>query len=71
MDLSLGITFHFGKKKEPPVTARVYYNEGEHIIEFHDPKKFPEFARALIPPYTDSGEQQPPSEPKEQQSYHG
>lgn len=67
MDLSFGITFHFGKKKEPAVTARVYYNEGEHIIEFHDPKKFPEFARALIPPYNDEEQ----SQEKKEQSYHG
>lgn len=50
VDFTIGLTLHFGKKKPAPITGKVFYKNGQHIIEIHDRNNAYDFIKGLIPP---------------------
>jgi hypothetical protein len=65
VDFTFGITLKLEKNKKPFAIGKVFYNNGQHIIEFTDPENANHMIKGLIPPYPESA--QTPSEPQHQQ----
>ena len=49
MDLTLGVTFHFGKKKDPTVQASMAFSDFGMIVSIKDPKDANKFIQGLMP----------------------
>lgn len=62
MDFTFGITLHLERKKKPFAIGKVFYNKGEHLIEFTDPDNVNHMIKGLIPPYPETA--QTPAEDK-------
>jgi hypothetical protein len=64
MDFTFGITLKFEKTKKPFAIGKVFYANGSHMIEFHDPENVNHMIKGLIPPYPE--QMQTPTEDKSQ-----
>jgi hypothetical protein len=60
----IGFTLKLEKTKKPFAIGKVFYNKGEHLIEFTDPDNANHMIKGLIPPYPESA--QTPVEDKSQ-----
>jgi hypothetical protein len=64
MDFTFGITLKFERKKKPFAIGQVFYDKGNHLIEFHDPENTNNMIKGLIPPLPEG--MQTPTEEKPQ-----
>lgn len=71
VEWSIGFSVKLKRRREPPMTGRVFYKDGGHIIEIHDVRQASEFIRGLLPAYPGEEMTKTEPKPKEHQSYHG